>query len=628
MQKFYTVGMAGHIDHGKTTLTKALTGVDTDRLKEEKLRNISIEPGFAPLVQTDDLQISIIDVPGHERFIRQMIAGVAGIDYVVLVVAADEGVMPQTKEHLAILSLLGIERGCVAVTKVDKVEEGLLSLVEEDIKDTVEGTFLENAPIHLVDGVSKRGVETLKTALIEAVTNIEKRSTNHPFRLPIDQVFTIKGHGVIVRGTVFDGQVRTGETVTVLPIEKEVRVRQIQSHHEQKEVVYAGQRAALNLGGISHQALKRGHVLVKDDFYTTTTRIDVVFYPLDEITYDVKQRQPIKCYAGTAEVTGRIIFFDRNEIKSANHVETEILMQVELDEQIVVTRGDRFILRRATPVETIGGGWIIDPHAEKHRFGQATIDRLKQVKEGTAEERIKILLKKTYAQTKEEIIRSLALSESAFDELKSELTEIEKDTFTLASNVKRVTDEMKQLVAMYHEAHPLRQGINKAEIISDLQTTYPKHLIEFSLKRALENGIFQQMDDLIALHSFKPHFPKGWEKRMEESIATWEKQGAEVENLFDVFSRHEIAETFHMDLYHFLLHTNLAYEFDEGRLISRNVALHLKDKLLKATKGEPFTIQKAREVTGLSRKNLIPLLELFDRLGFTERKANERIWRR
>ena len=626
MRKYYTVGMAGHIDHGKTSLTKALTGVDTDRLKEEKLRNISIEPGFAPLVQSDDLQISIIDVPGHERFIRQMIAGVAGIDFVVLVIAGDEGVMPQTKEHLAILSLLGIKYGMIAITKIDTIDKELLEVVKQDITETVKGTFLENAPVYLVDSLSFTGIETFKHDLIEAVKQTERRSTYHSFRLPIDQVFTIKGHGVVVRGTVFDGQIRTGDTVTVLPIHKQARIRQIQSHLEEKEIVFAGQRAALNLGGITHHSLKRGQVLVADNFYTTTSRIDIVFSPLEEINHILKQRQPIKLYVGTAEVSGRIIFFDRNELPRRNKPNDEILVQIELAEPIVVTRGDRFILRRASPVETIGGGWIIDPNAEKHRFGNATIEKLTRVKEGTAEERVTLLLEREFIHSKEEIMRLAAVKEDEFHQLAYNLIEIDAGTFTLQSVIENVVTEISQVVSTYHEKYPLRQGMNKAELISTLQTKYPQSLLDYVIRFAIDEKQFKQIDDLIAISSFTPHFPKGWEKRIENLIHDWQNQGAEVEKMEELFTRYEIDEKLYTELYHFLLHTNRAYKFNEGRLISRASVVRLKEQLYKSTKGQSFTLQIAREITGLSRKNLIPLLELFDRLGFTKREENERIW--
>ncbi|WP_370621795.1 selenocysteine-specific translation elongation factor [Bacillus sp. JCM 19034] len=247
--KHYTIGLAGHIDHGKTTLTKALTNIDTDRLKEEKERKISIELGYAPLQLSEDMEISIIDVPGHERFIRQMIAGVAGIDLVLLVVAADEGVMPQTREHLEILQLLNIKRGLVVVTKVDRIDEELREIVELDIRDSIEGTFLEEAPLHFVDSVAKDGIEELKATIKKELDAVPNRDDSGAFRLPIDQVFTVHGQGTIVRGTVYEGNVQEGDMLELYPQQIPVRVRQLQVHRQERKQGRAGQRVAINLGG-------------------------------------------------------------------------------------------------------------------------------------------------------------------------------------------------------------------------------------------------------------------------------------------------------------------------------------------------------------------------------------------
>lgn len=624
MREFFTVGMAGHIDHGKTTLTKALTGVETDRLKEEKLRNISIEPGYAPLVQTDELQISIIDVPGHERFIRQMIAGVAGIDFVVLVIAADEGVMPQTREHIAILTLLGIERGMIAVTKVERTEQELLEIIQSDIADTVAGTFLENAPLYFVDSVTQKGIEKFKSDLIETVKKQKKRSTFSSFRLPVDDVFTVKGQGVVVRGTVFDGQVRAGDDLVVLPSEKRVRVRQMQSHHEQKQVVYAGQRVAINLGGVSRDEIKRGHVLVKDNFYTSTSRIDVSFTPLEKINHEVKQRQQIKLYVGTSEVTGKIIFFDRNELQKENN--SEVLCQIQLDEAVVVTRGDRFIIRRASPIETIGGGMILEPRAERHRFGKETVQLLQQMKRGTAKDRITSLLDKEFALTKPDILRLAGVTEDELGNIKHELIEIDEQVFTSKTAIERVIGAIESKLIPFHQTYPLRLGINRAELISELLMAFPETLIEFVLLNEKTNNIFRVTSHTVALQSFTPTFPPNWKKRIESALNEWEAQGADMEKMTDIFSRHEIPKELHTDLYYFLLHTDRAYEFDEGRLMPQSIAKQLKDKLYRKTDGSSFSLQIARDITTLSRKNLVPLLELFDRLGYTKRENNERVW--
>src|SRR3954451_2388835 len=345
---YFTIGMAGHIDHGKTSLTKALTNVDTDRLKEEKERQISIELGFAPLYEDGDIQISVIDVPGHERFIRQMIAGVAGIDLVVLVVAADEGVMPQTREHLEILKFLGVKSGLVAITKIDRVEEEFVELVKEDIFEELQGTVFEQAPYVLVDSISLKGIEELKTMIIETLKNQEMRDIRGALRLPIDQVFTVKGQGTVVRGTVYEGSVEEGQLLKVMPKGLDVRARQIQVHHHSANQAFAGQRAAINLSGVAKEELERGDVLVSSEHFIVTKTIDVAIHLVSDLDYMVKQRMPIKCHIGTAEVMGRIVFFDRNEIETENE---EILCQLRLDDEIVTKRGDRFILRRPSPQE-------------------------------------------------------------------------------------------------------------------------------------------------------------------------------------------------------------------------------------------------------------------------------------
>ena len=326
-KRYFTIGMAGHIDHGKTSLTKALTNVDTDRLKEEKERQISIELGFAPLYEDDEIQISVIDVPGHERFIRQMIAGVAGIDLVVLVVAADEGVMPQTREHLDILKFLGVKNGLVAISKIDRVDEEFIELVKDDILEELTGSVFEGAPFVLVDSLSKKGIDELKDLIIKTLKEQEMRDAKGAFRLPIDQVFTVKGQGTVVRGTVYEGTVEEGQTLKIMPEGLEVKARQIQVHHKQAQKAYAGQRTAINLSGVSKEDLERGDVLVSSEHFIVTKTVDVAIRVVEDLDHMVKQRMPIKLHIGTTEVMGRIVFFDRNELKEENG---EILCQLRL----------------------------------------------------------------------------------------------------------------------------------------------------------------------------------------------------------------------------------------------------------------------------------------------------------
>lgn len=627
--RFYTIGMAGHIDHGKTTLTKALTNIDTDRLKEEKERNISIELGFAPLKLKSDIQVSVIDVPGHERFIRQMIAGVAGIDLVMLIVSADEGVMPQTKEHLDILSLLGIENGIVVVTKIDRVDEELLELVQEDIAMEIAGTFLEKAPFVFVDSLSGKGIDQLKDVIEEKLSGVPSRDAKGAFRLPIDQVFTVHGQGTVVRGTIYEGSIQEGDILEILPQGLKVRARQLQVHHEKKERGYAGQRTAINLGGVSKEEVKRGDVLVSTQQYATTSTIDVSLQTLPDLDHPLKQRGHIKLHLGTAEVYGKIIFFDRNEL-----IGTEgdtILCQIRLDEPIVTRRGDRFILRRPTPVETIGGGFVIDPSGEKYRFGEDTIQMLERKKEGTPVERIIDMLKEEKFLTQGNLQKHADLPEEvvldAIQELSSQGALIQggQGEYVLTS----IFDEVLQLITSdlqeFHEESSMREGKSKAEVLHSLKQNYPAKLLEFVLLKSERDGQLEKRGQFIALASFEPQFPKKWAKRMEQVFNEIQSQGMQVEGWEYVVGRAQLPPQLQEDLKHFLVRTNQVYALDDKHFVAKK---HLKDaikKLKEQTKDE-FELQDAKEILGLSRKYLVPFMELLDRLKLTVRIETKRKW--
>lgn len=624
MKRYFAIGMAGHIDHGKTTLTKVLTGVDTDRLKEEKMRGLSIEPGFASLVNNEQMEVSLIDVPGHERFIRQMISGVAGIDFVILVIAADEGVMPQTVEHLQILSLLGIERGFVVVTKIDLVDDEWLTLVMEDVKQYLQGTFLENAPTYYVDSVSKQGVDYLKNALIEKLLTLDKRQTTAPFRLPIDHVFTVKGQGVVVRGTVYDGTVHQGEELTLLPQKERVRVRQMQSHRKMYERLTAGQRAALNITGVTHENLSRGDVLVANNFYSTSKRIDIAFTPLKTMKYPLRQRQQVKLYIGTSEVMGKMIFFDRNIIKVGET--DEIVCQIECAENIVAARGDRFIIRRPTPAETMGGGWVIEPRAEKYRFGQATVEQLLLKRDGTAKDRVVALLEKRYMLSKDDILRDAAISEADFSKIEQVLRNVKDTFYTLPQIFTSIQIKLEQLLRDFHQNYPLRFGVDKAEVISQLSVDFPVKLVEYIIDSLLEQKEIKSEGPFIALANFIPQVPDRWKASFEALEDDLNKAHIDVPKWSDLNKNHHIPEKIQREFYHYLIETKRAYLFDVERLISRRAVERALQMLAEATNHQPFTLQQAREALHLSRKNLIPLLELLDKLGYTRRRENVRIW--
>lgn len=624
MKKYFTIGMAGHIDHGKTTLTKALTGIETDRLKEEQERKISIEPGFAPLFQEEDLAVSIIDVPGHERFIRQMIAGVAGIDLFILVIAATEGVMPQTREHLEILSLLGITDGIVVLTKMDEVDEELFEIVLEDVKEQLALFNLSKLPIHKLDSLSGKGVDELKSSIREKLIDKTEKALNPSFRLPIDQVFTVKGQGAIVRGTVYDGEVSVGEEVRVLPSEKKIRIRQIERHHEQMETAKQGQRAALNLGGISYDELKRGDVLVSDDYFSVSNRLDVVLFPLQSIDHPIKQRQTVKLHIGTSEVMGRIIFYDRNEI-GPNSKLKEVYCQLELEDPVVIARGDRFIIRRPTPAETIGGGWVIEAEAEKHRFGQSTIDELQRKKEGSPKERIESVLRERTILSLDSLKRLTSLSDDQIEKAGEVLYKVEEDLYTLQSIFTELQGEILSQITKFHEEYPMRVGLNKAEVYSRL-STFSESLIELAIGALEEQGKIKVSNQFVSLFGVSPSLPPQWEKRLTGVEQNLIAQGLEVDWWNRLFEGTNIPEDIKQDYYYYLLEAKKAYIFDEGRLVSARAVEEAVARLKEEIPEESFNLQRVRDLLQLTRKNLIPLLELFDELGYTERIDNERKW--
>lgn len=623
----YTIGMAGHIDHGKTSLTRALTGIDTDRLKEEKERNISIELGFAPLKIDEELHASIIDVPGHERFIRQMIAGVAGIDLVILVIAADEGVMPQTKEHVEILSFLGIEKGIIAISKIDRVDEEMIELVKEDIRDNLKGTVFEKSPIVFVDSLSMKGIDKLKQLIKEQLKHQEMRDARGPFRLPIDQVFTIQGQGTVVRGTIYEGTVTKGDTLQVLPKGIPVKVRQIQVHHEQVEEARAGQRAALNLGGISKHEIVRGDVLVSSSHFLVTDTIDIAVRFVNDLSAPIKQRVPVKLHIGTTEVMGKIVFFDRNELLQE---EKEIVCQIRLDHPIVCKRGDRFILRRPTPMETIGGGWIIDPKGRKYRFGEETVKMLLAKKEGTPVERITSILKEKALLSFHDLLKYSSLDE---EELKTLLEGEQKETifqlpsgeYALIENLETIKRLTGEKLAQYHEQYPMRLGFNKAELTHLLLDLYPKRLIEFVIEKLVETGFLKKVEQYIHLSTFTPHFPEKWKRRMESALTSIENDEIEVQPFDHYVKSAGIPDSYKEDFKHFLLQSNLAVLLAENLVVSMK-AIEKAAALLKRNTGVEFTVKDAKDVLGLTRKYLIPLLELFDALKLTKRVEDKRIW--
>ncbi|MDF2608313.1 MAG: selB [Bacillales bacterium] len=622
-KKYYTIGTAGHIDHGKTTLIKTLTNVDTDRLKEEKERNISIELGFAPLNLGEDLYVSVIDVPGHEKFIRQMISGVTGIDLMLLIVAADEGVMPQTQEHLEILNLLEVKRGIVVITKIDKVDPELVEVVKEEIRDQLEGTIYYGSKFALVDSISGNGLECLKDIIKSELLEVKPKHHTGAFRMPIDQVFTVKGQGTVVRGTVYEGSVSLGDSITVMPENLKTKARQIQVFGNYTERVVAGQRAAINLANIERDEIVRGDVIVSSDVYKITKTIDVSLKIVKGIQHPLKQRTEIKVHIGTSEVMGNVVFFDRNEVKEFND---EILCQLRLDNEIVAKRGDRFIIRRPSPAETVGGGVVVDPNGDRYKFGEKTIEMLKSKKTGSPIERMQTILDIKTLLSHKDLITFASVSEQ--DILRS-IDECDLIKIGNSFTTPDVILNLKRLAIAdlnsYHGSFPLRLGLNKAELIQNLTNSYEKLLIEYVINDLIKEGALKLNEQFISVGSFKPELQGKWAKRMEQILIKLEKDSFLVKPFAQYVSEENLPENEAKDFYHFLINQGHAYILDPIHLISTKAVNGAVKKMKNAT-GDSFDLQIAKEVLGISRKYLVPLIELFDKTGQTKRVENSRFW--
>ena len=624
VNKQYTVGIAGHIDHGKTSLVKKLTGIDTDRLKEEKERQISIELGFAPLTLNGIGTVSIIDVPGHERFIRQMIAGVSGIDLVILVVAADEGVMPQTREHLQIVKFLEVKNGIIVITKIDKVEHDFLELVKEEIMEELEGTIFHQAKVHFISNINGQGSESLKESIASTLQHTKEKDVSGNFRLPIDQVFTLKGHGTIVRGTILEGMISEGDTIEILPGKIESKVRQLQVHNSQANSAVAGQRVAINLPNLSTDIVKRGDVLTHKGEFTTTYVLDVSLQFVSTLKNEIKQRSPIRVYIGTREIDGKIVFFDRNVYTPCKE---ELVCQIRLDEEVVAKRGDKIIIRRPSPPETIGGGWVINPNGEKYKFGEDTIHKLEKMKKGSVEERVKEMLGKAATISLEDLIQKGGFTE---DEVKQQveignLIVVNSTHFSTKEMVYNKTIDLKRALSTFHLKNPMKKGIPKAELTSLFQQNITLDFLTYLLDRMLLEEVIQKDGTLLFLTEFNPSLPPAWEKRLLQVHGSLEKDGLKV-NTFESYAKDAgLPENISTEYKYFLMHQQKAYELDSKHIVLKK-SLHDSIQILMNQTAEQFTINETKEILDLSRKYVIPYLELLDRLKFTERYDQTRKW--
>ena len=491
------IGTAGHVDHGKSTLVEALTGIHPDRLKEEQEREMTIDLGFAWLTLPDGEELGIVDVPGHRDFIENMLAGVGGIDAALFVIAADEGVMPQTREHLAILDLLNIQSGVVALTKIDLVEDpDWLDLVEEDIQRVLSTTALADVDIVRVSARTGEGLQTLLSALSESIAERPARIDYGRPRLPVDRVFTISGFGTVVTGTLNDGHLSVGDEIQILPTGARGRIRGLQTHKQKEDRSVPGSRTAVNISGVTVDQVKRGDVIVHPGDYNVTGRIDTRFYLLPSVSHSIKHDSEVKLYIGASEVLARIRLLGSEELRPGD----EGWLQLEMKQPIIAVRGDRYILRRPSAGETLGGGDVIDPfpRGRYKRFAKQTLRRLEALSEGTSTEILFQSLQQAGVTTLKEVILASNLDETSANKALEELVQsgqlvnlderfsdspgsetskpddrlpLPSQLIASRSTVEELCSHMVKIVGQFHQAQPLRSGMPREELKSRMKVS-------------------------------------------------------------------------------------------------------------------------------------------------------------
>ncbi len=624
------IGTAGHIDHGKSTLVKALTGMDPDRLAEEKERGLTIDIGFAFYGD----KASFIDVPGHEKFIKNMVAGVTTIDMAILLIAADDGVMPQTREHLDILNILGVPRGFVVITKIDLVDKGWLELVTEDVNVLTKDTFLENAPILYFSAVSGEGISEIKKTLDAFLKTPSPKHDRGFFWMPIDRSFTIKGFGTVVTGSVLSGKLRIGESVELLPARRLLKVRGLQSHEKNTEIVQIGDRAAVNLASIAKGEITRGNVLASPNFAKPTKRIDAKYQHLKNAPRVLKNQARVRFHVGTSELFARIRFLDRYFLDPGD----SSYCQIFFEKEVAVNRMDRFVVRQYSPQITMGGGIVLDNHPiRRHkRFSGEILDHLKRLESEDAKVIIQeLLINQRIPLTIEEIASGAGIltgdSKTLIDILETEqaIQKIKSGQKIYVLAVQTLNEYAQTIIGIlhqFHRDHPFESGISKAEL-------------HHKFKKNLEYSVFQtilvqlQNEHKIAIEADRVRLPDHSINLNEKSLRIYHDFIAELKkDKFRTRKREEYSEL--LLIPRDLLDNLIRYGRGKGDLfILSGDLLFSKESILEAKnslsrffeRNKELKLTDFKNLLGTTRKYAVPLIEYFDSLQFTERNGDVRI---
>lgn len=617
------IGTAGHVDHGKTRLIKALSGIDTDRLEEEKKRGITIELGFAHIPNDAGYNIGVIDVPGHEKFIKNMLAGIGGIDFVLFVVAADEGIMPQTREHFEILQALGIDDGIIAITKTDMVDEEWLELVQEDIRDYVEGSFLEGKPMIPVSAKSGANIDLLKEEIIRKCDRESKRiEAPEMFRLPVDRVFTKSGFGTVVTGTLMDGTCSLNDEVHVFPEETPAKIRGIQTYGNDVEQAVAGQRTAINLSGVRKEDIRRGDVIAAKGAVSVTGMLDVKLKIFDSSERMVLNNSRVHLYCGSKEVLTKVILMDRDALSAGE----EAYVQFRLEEPIAVRRGDRFIIRFYSPIITIGGGQILDAVPEKHKRNRENVlEGFRMLESGNISD---IFVLKTGGHkfySKELLLQELGmLPETGNREIErcieeGKLVELEDGTILAASKFQMMTDRLIQLLQEYHESNPLAEGMPKQELQSRLRDTWhiqEDKIILGAVHRLMNLGTLMDCGKTVSMQGFEAVLTPEQEKLKERIAGIYKDAGIEIPKNDEIYALDSDKRVINA-IFDRLYKEGVLVKVDPSYNISQDGWNRVVTAARTAGAEGSFVLADFRDTLNTSRKYASVYLAALDRAGIT-----------
>ena len=635
MSRTLVLGTAGHIDHGKTALVKALTGVDTDRLKEEKSRGITTELGFTHLRLPSGTDIGIVDVPGHEKFIRHMVAGASGIDCVLLVVAADEGVMPQTVEHVQICRLLGVKKGLIAITKSDLVDEEMQELVREDIRGLTEATFLEDAPMLPVSSVTGAGLPALLEALDAITQSLRQRETGQLFRLPIDRVFSMKGFGTVITGTVISGRIRVGDEVEILPSRIKTRVRGIQIHNAPADQSLAGQRTAINLQGLEKRDIKRGDVLIHPGTLSPTRRIDGDLTLLPTAEHPVISGSTHRFHIGTALHLAKIFLMDRETLGPSE----ESYAQFVFDVPIIALPLDRYVIRGSGKIQTLGGGEILSVHPKRRkRFSPTDLETLSLLQTGSDRDRVLHFINNS-GKTGISFPRLQELTNLAGNPLEKGLEDaagahevfkiaLAPPVFIHAGHIRDLSERILNTLKAFHKDNPLEKGLEKEVLRSKLLPGADRKLWDLLLKAVQQEGKFVVDKEHVHLKEHKITLDPAFQTTVNAVMTGIEKNGAQPPTLKELSARYGLPPDRLKPILSYLLKEDKLVKLSEELYIGTGAFGNIRQKTIAFLKenGE-ITIQSFKELTGLSRKFAVPILERFDKERVTLRIDQKRVLR-